>query len=202
MATFERTRHRAVGERLEGAETGCGQITRDAAHAQAIAPVRRDRDVDDRVIQAHDVDGGLPIGVCSVRSTMPSCSSEMPISRSDSSMPLDVTPRISVGFKVMPVPGMIRAAGRKHADHAGARVRCAADQLDGFAVAGIDRADAQAVRVWVLVWLRSTLAVTNVSNLGAIFNAFKSPSPTMVSVSVISVNDADGSKMLFEPAQA
>ena len=49
---------------------------------------------------------GVPTTASSGRSMMPSCSSERPISRSETSMPLEASPRITPGFKIVSVPGM------------------------------------------------------------------------------------------------
>src|SRR5690606_3887262 len=45
---------RALG--LQRAEATGGDVTRDATHARAVRPVRRELDLDDRIIKAHDVD--------------------------------------------------------------------------------------------------------------------------------------------------
>ena len=40
-----------LGERLEATEAGGGQVARDALHAERVAAVRRDADLDDRVVE-------------------------------------------------------------------------------------------------------------------------------------------------------
>ena len=56
---------------------------------------------------------GVPTGVSSATSMMPACSSDRPISRSETSMPFDSTPRILVGLRCSPVPGMSVPDGAK-----------------------------------------------------------------------------------------
>ena len=41
-------------ERLQGAEPGRRQVAGDAVDPQAVAPVRGNGDVDDRVVEAHE----------------------------------------------------------------------------------------------------------------------------------------------------
>ena len=43
---------------LQLAETGGGEIARDAAHAEAVGPVRRDGDLDHRIVKAERGGGG------------------------------------------------------------------------------------------------------------------------------------------------
>src|SRR3546814_5017459 len=48
----ERPFHRCRVERLQRADAGGGEVAGDAAHAEAVAAVRGDGDVDDRVVEA------------------------------------------------------------------------------------------------------------------------------------------------------
>jgi hypothetical protein len=61
-----------TAKRLERAEPGRRQIARDAAHAHAILPVRRDRDVDHRIVEPGIVRKGVPTGASAGSSMMPS----------------------------------------------------------------------------------------------------------------------------------
>ena len=54
------------------------------------------------------------------------------------------------GFQVQPCTRNGGSGRRKNALHAGSRVRCTADHLNGFA-AGVDHADAQLVGIGVLL---------------------------------------------------
>ena len=66
-------------------------------------------------------------------------------------MPRLSTPRMVPTASVMSLPGMYVPGGREHADHAGARIRRAADDLHRRACAGVDHADAQPVGVGMLL---------------------------------------------------
>ena len=91
---------------LQRAEAGGGEIAGDAAHAEAVGPVRRDGDLDHRIVEAERLGGGAAdLGVRRASSMMPVCSSESSSSRSESIMPFDSTPRILALVSVMSVPG-------------------------------------------------------------------------------------------------
>jgi hypothetical protein len=66
-------------------------------------------------------------------------------------MPRDSTPRIAPIFKTSPEAGIVVPGRGKHGFHAAARIRCAADDLNRIAVADIDHADAELVRVRMLL---------------------------------------------------
>src|SRR5690606_5522012 len=42
--------------RLQSAQAGGGQITRDATYTRAVGPIRRELDLDDRIVEADDID--------------------------------------------------------------------------------------------------------------------------------------------------
>ena len=81
--------HRLERVGLERAEAGGGKVAGDAAHAETVWPVRRDGDLDHRIVEAERPAAGLPILASAASSMMPVCSSDSSSSRSDSSMPLD-----------------------------------------------------------------------------------------------------------------
>src|SRR5690606_28385294 len=45
-----------LGFRLQRAETSGGQITRDATYTRAVGPIRRELDLNDRIVKADDID--------------------------------------------------------------------------------------------------------------------------------------------------
>jgi len=67
-------------------------------------------------------------------------------------MPRLSTPRMVPTPSVMFLPGMKVPGAEKHADHAGARVRRATDDLHRrTSIAGVDHADPQAIRIGMLL---------------------------------------------------
>ncbi len=129
------------------------------------------------------------MGVFSGRSIIPSCSSEIFISRSESSIPFDVTPRISVGFRVMPVPGIYEPPG---ANTPIMPVRAFGAPQTSSTVSPFpgSTVHTRSLSAFGCCVASRTFAVTKVSKPLARSSTPSSSRPTIVSASVISLRDA------------
>ncbi len=135
---------------LELAHVGCREIAGDAVHAGAIGPVRREVDLDQRIVELGPLRKACP---------------DRRVSRQLDDAVV-IVGDLQLGFRDQHAPafdvadladperdvlaGDEGAGRREHADHAGARVRRAAHDLDRLAVAGIDHADAQPIGIGML----------------------------------------------------
>ncbi len=137
---------------LELAHVGGREIAGDAVHAGAILPVRRQVDFEHGIAEAgplriaganrrvgrqlHDavvIFGDLQLG-----------------RRTQHAAALDAADGADVERDVL--AGNVGAGGREHADQAGARIRRAAHDLHRRAtIAGVDHADAQPIRIGMLL---------------------------------------------------
>ena len=140
------------GRALEGAQAGGGEIAGDAEDAQAVAPVRRDGDLDHRVVEAEDLgEGRADLGVLGqVDDALVLVGQAHLALRDQHAVGLDTADHALL--EVDPGAWDVTAGGGEDALHAGARVGRAADHLDLFR-AGVDDADPQAVGVGVLLRL-------------------------------------------------
>ena len=158
-------------ERLQRADAGSGEVAGDAADAETVGAVRRDRDLDDRIVQAHHLGEGL---------------SDRRIGRKVDDAFMVVGEAHLVGRAQHTVGGLAaddaglqlgarprdhRAGGGEDALHAGPRVRRAADHLD-LAIAGVDQADAKPVGVRMLLGLDHVADDEGGKPLGAVVDAF------------------------------
>ena len=139
---------RRVVERRKPADAGRRQVAGDAAHAEAVAPVGRDGDVDQRIVEAHQrrdgrtdwrVVGQLDDRVVLVRKTQFAF-------RQQHAVALDVADDRLLELEAGARDGQSR--GGEDALHATPRVGRAAHHLD-LAGAGVDPADRELVGVWV-----------------------------------------------------
>ena len=137
---------------LELAHVGGGEIAGDAVHAGAILPVRRQIDFEHGIAEA----GPLRVGRADRRIGRQFHDAVMVLGnfqlgrRAQHAAALDASDGADAERDVL--AGNEGAGRREHADQAGARIRRAADHLHRCAaVAGIDHADAQAIRVRMLL---------------------------------------------------
>ena len=137
---------------LELAHVGGGKIARDAVHAGAVLPVRRQVDFDHGIAEP----GPLRVGRADGRIGRQLHDAVMVLGnlqlgrRAQHAAALDASDGADAERDVL--AGNERAGRREHADQAGARVRRAADHLHRrTTVAGIDHADAQAIRIRMLL---------------------------------------------------
>ena len=126
---------------------------------------------------------------------MPSWSSPKPISRADSSMPADCTPRISPTFSVIPVPGT-NAPGGANTAFIPARAFGAPHTTDTIPLP-VSTLHARSRSAFGCCTASTTWAITNGANLAARSSTPSSSSPTRVNASVISSSDAVVSKCVF-----
>ena len=138
---------------LELAHVGGGKIAGDAVHAGAIGAVRRQVDLDHRIVEA----GPLRI-VRADRRIVRQFDDALVIVGDlqlefghQHAAALDAADGADLQRHVL--AGDEGARRHEHALHAGARIRRAAHDLDRLAVAGIDHADAQPVGVGMLLRL-------------------------------------------------
>ncbi len=143
-----------LGLRLELAETCRRQIAGYAAYAGAIGTVGRQLDLDDRVVEAHDVDVAFADLAC-VRIAQ----IDYPV-MVVGQLHLALGAQHAVGIDAADRPflerdtgaGNIGADGGKHADHASAAIGSAAYHLDrGLAGGNLNLGDLQLVCVRVLL---------------------------------------------------
>ena len=136
---------------LERADAGGAEIARDAVDAGAVGPVGREIDFDHRLGAA----GPFDIGFSHRRIGRQIDDAVVIVG----DLQLGFRHQHAAAFHAANLADLERhvlagdegAGEAEHALHAGARVGRAADDLDGFAVAGIDHADAQAVGVGMLL---------------------------------------------------
>ena len=135
--------------RLQRADAGGGKIARDAAHREAVAAVRRDADIDHRIVEAGPSrvrhadrcilrqieDAGVVVAKTHLALGQQHAGAAHAADLADLQRDAGA--------------GNERAGRGEHALHAGARIRRAADHAHRVA-AGIDRAHAQPVGVRVL----------------------------------------------------
>ena len=140
--------HRAGVQWFQGAESGRRQIPGDAAHAQTVGAVGRDRDIDHRIAEAGviDITGAdrrvgrqVDDAVMVVGEHQLALRTEHAVRR----LAADIA-----GFEGHLGARDIGAGGGENALHAGPRVGRAADHLQCL-LARVDQAQAQAVGVWV-----------------------------------------------------
>ena len=144
-----------TGERSRGVSRprpGGREVAGDAGHAQAIGPVGRHLDVDQRIVEPHDLGEGRADGRV--------------VGQLDDAVMILAQPHLALGaehavgfdaadhpgLELQPGAGNVAADRREDALHAGARIGRAADHLD-LAAAGIDQADPQPVGIGMLLGL-------------------------------------------------
>ncbi len=138
---------------LERADIGRGEVARNAVDAGAVRPVRRDGDVEHRIVEAFVFrerlaerrvvrqfdDAVVVVGDFKLRL------------RHQHAAAFDAADGADLKRDLL--AGDVGAGRHEHAGHAAASIRRAAHDLDRIAVAGVDHADAQAVGVRVLLRL-------------------------------------------------
>ena len=138
---------------LELAHVGGGKIARDAVHAGAVAAVRRQIDLDHRIVEAG------PVGVRRADRRVVRQLDDAVVIVGD--LQLGFGHQHAAAFDVADLAdaerdvlaGNVGARRREHAVHAGARIRRAAHHLDRIAGAGIDHADAEPIGIRMLLGL-------------------------------------------------
>ena len=149
----ERALHRLRRVLLELADVGRAEIARDAVHAGAIGAVGRQIDLDHRIVEA----GIFGVGAADRRIGRQVDDAVMIVGdfelglRHQHAAAFDAADGADAERDVL--AGDVGAGRREHAHHAGARIGRAADDLHRFAVAGIDHAHTQTVRVRMLLRL-------------------------------------------------
>ena len=136
---------------LERAHVGGGEIARDAVHAGAVGAVRRQVDLDHRVVEAR------PLGVVGAERRIGRQVDDALVVVGD--LQLEFGHQHAAAFDAANLAdaerhvlaGDVGAGRHEHAGHAGARVGRAADHLHRLARAGVDHADAQPVGIGVLL---------------------------------------------------
>ena len=138
------------GRILEFPHVGGAEVARDAVHARAVGAIGRQIDLDHGVIEPgplrvvradRRVLGQIDDAFVVVGDLQFEC-------RDQHAAALNVADLADAERDVL--AGNEGAGRREHAFHSGARVRRAADHLDGIALADIDHADAQPVGVRML----------------------------------------------------
>ena len=195
----ERTRHRRGVERLQATEPRRREVAGDAAHAETIAPVGRDGDFDDRVGQAHDVDGaGADFGV---RRQF----DDAVVFLRQAHFPFrqqHAVRRYTPDFRGLQGDARARdvgPGGGEHALQSRPRVGRATDQFDRFR-AGVNLADLQAVRVGMLFRIQNLADDEGVEALGPVRHAFDLEPDHGQAVGDFRQRGV-GFQMLLEPAQ-
>ena len=137
-----------LGDHL--AKAGGGQIAGDAGNAEAVGPVRRDRDLDHRIVEA----GIGRVGGADGRVLGQVDDAVMGIRQHQLAFRAQHAVRFHAAddadLEVDPGAGNVAAGRREDALHAGAGVRRAAHDLDRIAGPGIDHAYPQPVGIRVL----------------------------------------------------
>ena len=156
---------------LEAAEARCRQVTRDATHAGAVRAVGCQLDLDDRIEEAEHFREGLAHGGVGrqVDDAVMFLAQPHLAFRAEHAIGFDAADRRLLQFESCRRNDRSRA--REHALHAGARVRCAADDLELFSP-GVDDADAQLVGVRVLLGGHDVGHGEGGEVLCLVFNAF------------------------------
>ena len=178
---------------LELAHVGGGEIARDAVHAGAVRPVRRQVDLDHRIAEA----GPLRVGRADRRIVRQVDDAVVVVGqlqlgfRDQHAAALDAADGADAERDVL--AGNEGAGRREHALHAGARIGRAAHDLHRLAVAGVDHADAQPVGVRMLLGLDHARDREGASSF-ALSSTPSTSSPIMVSLSTISSSDASVSR--------
>jgi hypothetical protein len=144
--------HRLDATRPERADALGREVARDAAHAEAVLAVRRDGDVDDRVVEAEHPGEGLAHRRVrwQVDDAVMLVGQAHLARRAEHAVGGLAADR--AGLQLQPGAGDGEAGAGEDALHAGARVGRAADDLH-LLLAGVDDADAQAIRVGMLARL-------------------------------------------------
>ena len=127
-------------------------LARDAAHAQAVAAIRRDVHLEDRVVELQVLRDRRPhpwSASASSSSSNPSASSARPSSRAEHSMPNDSTPR-SFAVPIFDSARQLRADACERRLEAGARRSARRTRPARSPVPSLDLADAERVGVRVL----------------------------------------------------
>ena len=137
---------------LELAHVGGGEIARDAVHAGAVLPVRRQIDLEHGIAEA----GPFGIALADRRIGRQFHDAVVIVGdlqlgrRAQHAAALDAADGADAERDVL--AGNEGAGRREHAEHAGARIRRAAHDLHRrAAVAGVDHADAQAIGIRMLL---------------------------------------------------
>ncbi len=191
--------HRVGGQRLERAIAGGGEIARDAVHAEAIAAVGRDRDVDHRIADAEN--GGCRLadpGIGRQFDDAVVILAEAQLARRAQHAGAfdaadDALLEIDAGT------GDMRAGGREHALHAGVRVGRTAHDLD-LVRAGVDDADAQPVGIGMLVGRNHMADDEGRETLRAVLDAFDLEAERGQALHDV-VERAIGIEMVLEPGE-
>ncbi len=144
---------RLDGRILELAHVGGGEIAGDAVHAGAVRPVRRQIDLDHRIVEA-----GIARVARADRRIVRQLDDAFVVVgdfqlefRHQHAAALDAADGADRERHVL--AGDVGARRHEHALHAGARIRRAAHHLHRIARAGIDHADAQPVGIRMLLGL-------------------------------------------------
>ncbi len=180
------------------ADLGGREVAGDAGHAEAIRPVRRDRDFDHRIVEAHQRREGL--------------SDRRRVRHFDNAVMLVGQAHLAhrdhhalrglatdfAGLQHHAVAGDRRALACEHADHAGAGVRCAADDLKQLSVALVDLEHAKLVGVRMLRGLDHFRGDEGRENPGAVFDALDFEADLGQPVGD-GVEAGIGLQMLFQP---
>ena len=140
-------RDRFDGGIVELAHVGGGEVAGNAVHAGAIGPVRRQIDLDHRIVEAG------PLRVIGADRSIVGQLDDAVVVVGDSQLEfrhqhaaaLDAADGADRERHIL--AGDVGARRHEHAHHAGAGVRCAADHLHRLAGADVDQADAQPVGV-------------------------------------------------------
>ena len=143
--------HRLDGGVLERAHVGCGEVARDALHACAVRPVRREPDLDDGIVELR------PFGIARADRRVVGQFDDALVVVGD--LQLGRRTQHSAAFDAADgadrerhvLAGDERPGRGEHALYAGARIGGPAHDLHRCARAGIDHAYAQPVGVRVLL---------------------------------------------------
>ena len=185
--------------RLQPAEAGRGKIARDAVDAGGVGAVRRQVDLDDRIVElgvggkagAHRRIGGqVDDAVMLFRKLQLALRAHHAVAF-DAADLADGKRHVDAGH--------IGAGRRKGADEARARIGRAADDLHRLAVAGVDGQHLQLVGVGVSSAV-STLAITKGFS-DDLSSTDSTSRPIDVSRSTISSSVASGVEMILEPGK-
>ena len=138
--------------RLEGSEARRGEIARDAGDAGRVGAVRRQGDVDDRIVEP----GEARVGDADRRVVRQLHDALVIVAELELGRRAQHAVRLDAADDALGegdlLPGDVGPDRREHALHAGARVGRAAHDLHGLA-AGVDHADPQPVGVGMLFGL-------------------------------------------------
>ena len=160
---------------LQCAEPGRCEIARNAAHARAVRTVRRQLHFEDRIVEAGDVDVAFADLVGPFRRQIENAVALFRKlkfgGRAHHAVRNDTAHRLLLKRDLR--AGNVRAERREHSEHAGARVRRAADDFhQRLALGDLDLHDLQLVGVWMLLGFDDARDRECAERLRRIFDAF------------------------------